>query len=581
MHPSFSLWNKQSKRRQISVVRGEKPPTQVITNATYLNSGRKQWTKANIWIYHDRIVYVGDALPAKSPKINWYDARGQFIVPGYMEHHAHPFMLYHPRAFADYALKRGTSTIFNDNLILLMHLEKKKALSFISEMGEGPSSLYWASRVDAQTETNDENRLFTPQNIDDWVNHPLVVQGGEFSGWPRVIAGDDSILHWVEQLKKGNKPMEGHLPGASEKTLAQLALLGVMSDHEAITGEEVLRRLDAGYTTTLRHSSLRPDLPHLINELKEAGITDYSRFLLTTDGGSPTFYEPGVMDSLLKIVLEAGIDPLAAYEMVSYNVARHYGIEDMHGMIAPGRVAHLNFLMDVQDPTPISVMAKGEWIVQEGRVVNEPKPFDWGPYISEQQGISWDLVEEDMHFSMPMGIHLVNNVLLKPYHIDIEATKESLGEEHDQCFFAMVDKEGKWRMNTILKGFATELDGLATTFSISGDVIMIGKKKSAMKKAFEQLRAAGGGLFIENDREDRRFHLPLPYFGMMADLSMEEVMERHASFVEVMKASGYPYDDPLYSIFFFSSTHLPYVRTTAKGIYDVHKKSVLFPTIMR
>ncbi|WP_245723134.1 adenine deaminase C-terminal domain-containing protein [Natribacillus halophilus] len=502
-------------------------------------------------------------------------------MPGYIEHHAHPFMLYHPRAFADYALNRGTSTIINDNLILLMHLEKKKALSFITEMGKGPSSLYWSSRVDAQTETNRENRLFTPQNLEDWINHPLVLQGGELSGWPRVIAGDDTMLHWIEQMKKGNKPMEGHLPGASEKTLSQLALLGVMSDHEAITGEEILRRLDAGYTTTLRHSSLRPDLPRLIKELEEAGIEDYSRFLLTTDGSSPTFYEPGVMDELLRIVLEEGVDPLSAYEMVSYNVARHYGIEDMHGMIAPGRVAHLNFLMDIQDPTPISVLAKGEWIVQEGRVVNEPEPFDWGAYASTQQGIDWDLQEEDMHFSMPMGIHLVNNVLLKPYHIDIDGTKEALSYDHDQCYFAMIDREGKWRMNTILKGFATQLDGLATTFSVTGDIVLIGKKKSAMKAAFAKLKANGGGIFIENEDENRRLELPLPYFGMMSDLEMEGVIDRHAAFVDVLKKSGYPHEDPLYSIFFFSSTHLPYVRTTAKGIYDVHKKSILFPTIMR
>ncbi|MBB6450811.1 adenine deaminase [Geomicrobium halophilum] len=554
----------------------------MITNATYLNSGRKQWTKANIWIYNDRIVYVGESLPTETTGTKWYDAKDQYVVPGYIEHHAHPFMLYHPRAFSDYALKRGTSTIFNDNLIFLMHLKKKKALSLIEDLNKGPSSMYWASRLDAQTETKEENRLFTPQSINDWINHPLVVQGGELSGWPKVIAGDDSMLHWMEKVQKANKPIEGHLPGASEKTLAQLALIGVTSDHEAITGEEIVRRLDAGYTTTLRHSSLRPDLPYLIKELKEAGIEDYSRFLLTTDGGNPGFYEQGVMDMLLKIVLDEGVDPLTAYEMVSYNVARHYGIDDIHGMIAPGRVAHLNFLDDLQEPTPSGVIAKGEWIVQDKNVVNEPEPFNWEPYVSEVKGIPWDLQEEDLHFSMPMGIHLVNNVLLKPYRIDIDGTTDTLSNEHDECYFVMIDKNGHWRMSTILKGFATDLDGLATTFSITGDIIMIGKKKAAMKEAFAKLKAKGGGIFIEDDeREDRRLEVPLPYFGMMSDQSMEGVMEQHATFVNVLKDCGYPYEDPLYSIFFFTSTHLPYVRITAQGIYDVHKKSMLFPTIMR
>jgi adenine deaminase len=32
---------------------------------------------------------------------------------------------------------------------------------------------------------------------------------------------------------------------------------------------------------------------------------------------------------------------------------------------------------------------------------------------------------------------------------------------------------------------------------------------------------------------------------------------------------------------FFSATHLPYIRITPRGIFDVMKKTVLFPTIMR
>ncbi|GAK12633.1 adenine deaminase C-terminal domain-containing protein [Geomicrobium sp. JCM 19039] len=580
MHPHHSLWNKREKRNQISVVRGERAPSKVITNATFLNSGRKQWTTANIWIYADRIVYVGDALPTKTEGTEWTDAAGQWIVPGYIEHHAHPFIGYNPETFANYALERGTSTIFNDNLILMMNLEKKKALTLVTEMNKGPSSIYWSCRIDSQTETKDEHSVFTPQALEEWLNHPLVVQGGELTGWPKVISGDDTLLHWMEEVLKRNKRIEGHLPGASERTLAQLAILGVTSDHEAISGEEVLKRLDAGYTTTLRHSSLRPDLPLLVKEIVDAGITNFNRFLLTTDGGNPSFYEPGVMDQLLRIAIEGGIDPIAAYEMASYNVARHYGIDAHHGMIAPGRLAHLNFLEDVTNPAPVSVLAKGEWIVRDKELVYTNEPFPWSDYTKPWKPLNWDLQDDDLHFSMPMGIHLVNSVLLKPYHIDVDGAVDELSPDHDECFFAMFDKEGKWRMNTIIKGFASNLDGLATSYSITGDVVLIGKKKSAMKQAFEQLKEQGGGISIVQS-EENVCNWKFPYYGVMSDQPMETLIEEHRAFENVMKEAGYSFDDPLYSIFFFSSTHLPYVRMTSKGIYDVHKKSVLFPTIMR
>ncbi|WP_265181862.1 adenine deaminase C-terminal domain-containing protein [Geomicrobium sp. JCM 19055] len=574
------MWNKREKRNQISVVRGELAPSKVITNATFLNSGRKAWTKGNIWIYGDRIVYVGKALPSSDENTEWIDASERYIVPGYIEHHAHPFIAYNPSTFADYALERGTSTVFNDNLIVMMNVDKKKALTLISEMNEGPSSLYWSCRIDPQTETKDEHQVFTPQALEDWLNHPLVVQGGELTGWPKVISGDDTLLHWMEEVLKRNKRIEGHLPGASERTLAQLAILGVTSDHEAISSEEILKRLDAGYTTTLRHSSLRPDLPMLISEIVEEGVTNFNRFLLTTDGSTPRFHEPGVMDQLLRICIEAGVDPIAAYEMSSYNVARHYGIDAHHGMIAPGRLAHLNFLEAVDTPEPVSVIAKGEWIVREGERVYEAKPFPWENYTEKWQPVSWDLSDDDLHFSMPMGIHLVSSVLLKPYHIEVDGAVDYLNASHDESFFAMFDKEGKWRMNTIIKGFSSNIDGLATSFSITGDVTLIGKKKSAMKKAFAVLKEQGGGIVIVQD-DEVQFQWAFPHFGVMSDKPMEEVIEEHKQFESVLKEAGYPFEDPLYSIFFFSSTHLPYVRMTSKGIYDVHKKSVLFPTIMR
>lgn len=56
-------WTKKRLRQHLDVVRGEKAPSIVLKNATYLNHARRKWLKANIWIADDRIVYVGQELP--------------------------------------------------------------------------------------------------------------------------------------------------------------------------------------------------------------------------------------------------------------------------------------------------------------------------------------------------------------------------------------------------------------------------------------------------------------------------------------------------------------------------------------
>ena len=97
--------------------------------------------------------------------------------------------------------------------------------------------------------------------------------GGELTGWPRLLNGDQDMMASLIAAKKAGKKIEGHFPGASDRTLARMKLLGADGDHEAMTIEEVEARLLQGYATTLRHSSIRPDLPQILKDVleKESG----------------------------------------------------------------------------------------------------------------------------------------------------------------------------------------------------------------------------------------------------------------------------------------------------------------------
>ncbi len=102
---------------------------------------------------------------------------------------------------------------------------------------------------------NMRKKYFHIVNVKSWLEHDAVLQGGELTGWPKLLDGDDMMLHWIQEAKRMRKKIEGHFPGASEKTLAKMMLLGADSDHEAMTGEEVYDRLMQGYMVSLRNSS--------------------------------------------------------------------------------------------------------------------------------------------------------------------------------------------------------------------------------------------------------------------------------------------------------------------------------------
>jgi len=144
----------------------------------------------------------------------------------------------------------------------------------------------------------------------------------------------------------------------------------------------------------------------------------------------------------------------------------------------------------------------------------------------------------------------------------------------------LIDRNGKWRINTLIKGFAEDLSGLASSFSHTGDIILIGKSKADMHRAFNRMKEIGGGIVaVENGEIAKEISLPLK--GLMSDKKIEDLIVEQKDFVAYLRKKGYRFEDPMHTLLFFSTTHLPYIRVTPQGMYDVMNKMVLFPTIMR
>lgn len=83
-----------------------------------------------------------------------------------------------------------------------------------------PATMYWWARFDPQSVLRDEEREAFDEQVVSWIEHDAVIQGGELTAWTDVLYnGDEQILHWMQETKRARKPLEAHLPGASEKRL--------------------------------------------------------------------------------------------------------------------------------------------------------------------------------------------------------------------------------------------------------------------------------------------------------------------------------------------------------------------------
>lgn len=191
-----------------------------------------------------------------------------------------------------------------------------------------------------------------------------------------------------------------------------------------------------------------------------------------------------------------------------------------------------------------------------------------------------ELADTDFQFSMPFGLEMVNDVIIKPYRVRVDTTHDRLKDDHDESFLVLIDRNGKWKVNTLLKGFATTLQGFASSYSNMGDILLIGKDKNEMKKAYEAIKTQGGGIAVSQDGKITA-KIDLPIGGGLSTHPVSELIEIEKVLKEELAAHGFHHGDAIYTLLFLQATHLPYVRVTQRGIVDVLKKQVLFPSVMR
>ncbi|ASJ57131.1 adenosine deaminase [Brevibacillus formosus] len=568
----------------IRVSRRQAPASLWIKGANVLNVYTKEWQEHHVVVAGERIAYVGEKEPLVDDQTVILEAAGQYLVPGYIEPHAHPFQWYNPYTLADFALQTGTTGMVSDTL-MLMHLPFSQTAAIMDSLEAHPVKQFFWGRLDPQT--GKAHPSFTKENLARMLEHPRVIQGGELTNWGGVLQEDETLLFGLKHTRDLGKRMEGHHPGASYETLNIAAAAGVTACHEAIHAADLLSRIRLGMYATLRHSSIRPDLPELVKGWLELGVPWSSRMMLTSDGSTPPMHRDGFMDSTIRVAIEAGMPPEEAYVMATLNPAVYYGLDAEIGGIAPGRIADMLLLTAKDRPTPSIVIANGQRVAEKGTLLVPTVQPQWEEAslrltdpLKKQAHPDWFRLRPDEDGKAPV-LQMLNAVITRLSLEDMPVDQDgyvSLQHDPQLALIAIIDATGGNRTMAVLHGFGEHLEGLASTYSASGDWVVIGRDPKAMAQALERIREIKGGVVLI-DEGKIICECPLPLAGKFASVPMEEVISMGENLVNQLRSKGHIHLDPIYSILFFTATHLPYARLTATGIVDVKSGQIVVPAL--
>ena len=551
------------------VALGEEKADLFVRGGTVVNVYSGELIPANVAVLGERIAYVGPSEEAVGPETGVLDARGLYVSPGWIEPHTHAYLFYNPASLAEAILPGGTTTIVSDDLVFTALGGAESSRAVMDACSRLSLRVLWYARPEPASPISDGYEdYFDDERLGEVLDHPLAMGVGEAPAWARFLESEESPLGAaITEAHRRGLIADGHTTGARGGKLAALTAAGLRSCHEAVTADEALERIRLGLWTPLRHSSLRPDLPELLRVVTEESI-DTSRVLFTADGPSPdAIAERGYLDGLLRLAVEAGVPPIQAIQMATLNAAIYLHLDDHLGGVAPGRLADLVLLPDLSSFRPQTVVAGGKVVAREGEIAGTMPGMDWDPsgsgWSSGRAGGSKTLLSTMTGRTKPYP-SLSSSLTSLPAWGRLQGTWLPDG----YLRAVHISRDGHWISRALVRNFASDLEGFATTATSSGHLLVLGRDREAMALAASRVLDLGGGMSLAKGGRVV-WEAALPLAGIMASGPFEQALFAAREMKKHLRSAGYPFSEALYSLLFLTADFLPGPRLTWSGVLDV------------
>jgi len=570
------------------VALGEVPPDMVIANANLFNSLTGEFVgRQSVWIKNNRIAYAGpDHDPLKGDGTTVIDARGMTVLPGLIEGHTHTASnRYGFEEFVRYVIPTGVTTVITET-IELATVAGRDGIEYLVKGLEGqPVRFYYTIAPLCGLTPSEEINAPANEELLPLLKNPQCLGIGEIYWGNIFLEGQqgERVRELASIALEMGKLVEGHTAGASGRKLQAYTDFGVSSCHEPITDEEVLERLRLGYWVMIREGSIRKELPGVAGIFKKK--IDFRRLILSTDGVDPEgFLEEGYLDASLRSALKLGVPPQLAYQMVTINVADHFGLDHLIGSLSPGKMADLLIIPSPQDFSPCLVMCDGKIIFRDGKSLAEPKKVFFPDHMFHTvtipeaifSSIKGGALAEPAVALAKAGkvraMELVSRLVTKESMIDLEKPEES----KDVIMILALDRVGnRGAFMGLLKGFGLERGAYGTTMSWdSPDMIVVGCDTQSMETVIGRLKEIGGG-GVYAIEEEIVAEFPAPLCGVASLKPMEIVGEEVKKLEASLRKNGVKWEKPALTVDTLASPAIPHLRITHKGYVRLKDRKVL------
>ena len=486
---------------------------------------------------------VGPLIASVHPPASRQDAvqsialDGGIVAPGLIDTHLHvESSMITPRRYAETVVPQGTTTICWDP----------------HELGNvaGLDGVRWAAHeardlplrilvlapscVPSAPGLERAGATFGPEEVREMLSWPDIVGIAEVMDMRGVLARSPRMRGIVQAGLDSGKLVCGHARDLVGPELVAFAAAGIGSDHEVGSGDDLIAKLEAGFTIELRgsHDSV---LPGAVAALRALPMIPQTLTLCTDDVLPDRLLARGGMIDLIRRLCAYGLDPMQALRAATLNAAQRLGRRDL-GLVAPGRRADLIVLSDLQSLAVRKVYASGRLVAENGALLAPIRPARMAAPASS----AWPapLVAADFQVRAPGrdGQALLRTIHT-PRFTRWAETRADVREgvvllPADALLMAVMHRHGAPNPRPalgVLQGWGTWRGALATTVSHdSHNLTVFGRDPEDMAVAANALIGCGGGLAVASGGQLRAV-LELPVCGLLSERPAREVAEAFAA----------------------------------------------------
>lgn len=580
----------------VDVALGRSPADSVIVGGRIVDTFTGEVYPADVALLAGRIAAVGDVGAQLGPRTEVIDAADRYLVPGFFDGHQHvEDSRMSITSFSDAVVPHGTTSIYTgfDHIAVTAGLGGVR--SFLDEAAPLPLNVFWGAPFRLPY-TNPESAVGHRFGA---LEHEEAQRWAECIGiWeltPDFLVDHDADTIAGLQLAHAHRlGVFGSVPMAAGRmhVVAAHVAAGLRVDHEAYTQDEMLAKLRLGLHLLIRDSPVEHFLPLLIGLLVERPELASKVGLCTDQADAADVAAHGHIDRLVREAIRAGMPPVAAIQMATINTATIYRVDHLVGSVAPGRLADILLLDDLEAVRIESVMAKGRIVATGGEMVTVSVPparptalvgpFDRAPVRPDELVVT---VPEGCLAVTALAMTLTDNAFVRHGRTVTLAVADQEVRPDPGIDVASIAYVGRFGRNAVppavafVSGFGLARGAIASSCTPDDDnILCVGLDPADMALAVNTLIERGGGDIVVADGEVLGF-LALPVGGIVSDLPPDRLRAAQEHLDEAYASIGGTCHHPFMHLGVLCITAIPDYGMSDRGLVDAATHQVLSPVL--